>query len=638
MANSLLPLFLLHFCLLHTTRADPGACTTLLVGRNATIDGSVFVTHSMDEANNDFRLIHVPAKNHTLPAQRPVYPDYENYPRVVSADIAPDYAPVGNQTVSTPLGTIPQVAHTYAFLDLSYGAVNEHQLAIGESTCSAVTVGLPNNVPGGQAMFWVGELSHLAMERCQTARCAVQLMGELAEKYGFYGAGEREGGGETLTVADPKEAWVFHVLAGADDEGGNAIWVAKRLPDNQMTVVSNMFTIRAVNLTDSDNYYGRKEMHAIALKQGWWDGITDFDFTAAFSIGEYSHEYYSGRRMWRALSLVAPSLKLDPTVGSPLNASGLGPNQEFYPWGVVPDTPVQLQTLQAIHRDHYENTSFDLTQGLAAGPFSSPNRWGGASHEHAIVGGAWERPISVYRVNYNHITQLRSWLPDEVGPCLWFGPHVPHGTVYNPIYIGAQMVPLTYSSGNMAQYDSTIAWWRHAVVSNWAQLKWSYMIEDIRKEQTALAEGFVAAQKLVEVQAVALIQRNRMKEARTLLRGHVQTSADLTATTWAALTNTLITKYKDGFVDQTPGKISAVGTPVGYPSWWLHAVGFDKFPKMSPMVCGSGGSGSGGEGGSGGGGQANQELVELRRKVLLLENEIEQLKKSGVVGGGAVAQ
>ena len=591
--------------LITATLADPGACTTLLVGRNASIDGSTYVTHSMDEANNDFRLIYVPAKNYTLPATRPVYVDYENYPRVVDANISPSYAPVGNQKTSTPIGYIPQVAHTYSYLDLSYGAVNEHQLAIGESTCSAVTVGLPLTVKGGKAMFWVGELSHVAMERCKTSRCAVQLMGALAEKYGFYGDGEREGAGETLTVADPNEAWVFHVAAGADDEGGNAIWVAKRLDDNEMTVVSNMFTIRTVNLTDTQNYYGRLEMHAIAIKNGWWDGISEFDFTATFSIGEYSHVYYSGRRMWRALSMVAPSLNLDPTIGSPLNAT------EFYPWSVEPDTKIDIQTLQSIHRDHYENTSFDLTHGLAAGPFSSPNRWGGSTNEHSIQGGAWERPISVYRVNYNHITQLRAWMPREVGACMWFGPHVPHGTVYNPIYVGAQMVPSTYSSGNMAEYDPDISWWRHAFVSNWAQLKWSYMIGDIRQKQHVLESNMFTAQPVIEQQVMTLIQNGEIEQGRKLLKEHVQAMADLTSKTWLKFSKTLITKYKDGFVDLIPGDINAVGKPVGYPKWWLKAVGFDQFPKESPKLCNG----------------ADNEVMTLKKKIELLEHQIDALKK-----------
>jgi dipeptidase len=135
----------------------------MLVGKKASVDGSVMVTHSMDEANNDFRLVYVPAKTHPLASQRPVYHDHEIYPRLVSADVSPSYAPRPDEPqfpVSKPIGSIPQVNHTYGFLDLSYGALNEHQLAIGESTCSARTVGKPGDgSPGsGTALFWVGPI------------------------------------------------------------------------------------------------------------------------------------------------------------------------------------------------------------------------------------------------------------------------------------------------------------------------------------------------------------------------------------------------------------------------------------------------------------------------------------------------
>jgi dipeptidase len=578
----------------------------------------------MDEANNDFRLVYIPAKDYIDPdsTPRPVYVDYEDYPRVVSSAISPNYAPTGTQNDSVPIGYIPQVAHTYGYLDLSYGALNDQNLAIGESTCSAKTVGIPVSA-GGKALFWVGELSHVAMERCATARCAVQLMGELAEKYGFYADGEREGAGETLTVADTMEAWVFHVLAGADDEGGSAIWVAKRVPADQMTVVSNMFTIREVDLDDKENYYGRTDMEEVAKKNGWWDGVAPFDFTAAFSIGEYSHEYYSGRRMWRALSLAAPSLALDPTIGSPLNSSGLGENQTFYPWSVIPDAPLRVQDLQKTHRDHYEGTPFDITKGLAAGPFSSPNRWGGAANELSIHGGAWERPISVYRVNYNHITQLRSWLPRVIGGCLWFGPHVPHGTVYVPVYVGAQIVPSAYSTGNMGTYDRKIAWWRHAFVSNWAQLKWSYIIQDVNDAQSMLEKSFFDQQPKVEANATALFAAGKIQEARDVLAEQSRAAENLTALTWLQLADDLVTKYKDGFVDTKPGDISKVGHPVGYPTWWLRAVGFPSFPAASPTTCHTRDKVVEEEERG-----CKSEVVELREKVLLLERRLRELEWS----------
>lgn len=122
---------------------------------------------------------------------------------------------------------VVQVSHTYALIEGLYGIINEHQVqtkvllvyprtharapsaccpadeqtarppavpvpppqvAIGESTCSGRFWAKPKGVDGGQALLEVGELSAIALERCATARCAIQTMGDLASQYGYYGA------------------------------------------------------------------------------------------------------------------------------------------------------------------------------------------------------------------------------------------------------------------------------------------------------------------------------------------------------------------------------------------------------------------------------------------------------------------
>ena len=96
----------------------------------------------------------------------------------------------------------------------------------------------------------IDTLSYLAMERCRSSREAVELMGSFATRYGFYGPPDSfEGSGESLIVGDPDEAWAFQILS--DPTGTSAIWAARRLPDTDMTVVANMFTIRVVDGSDS---------------------------------------------------------------------------------------------------------------------------------------------------------------------------------------------------------------------------------------------------------------------------------------------------------------------------------------------------------------------------------------------------
>ncbi len=105
---------------------------------------------------------------------------------------------------TAPLGFIPQVEHTFAYFDGSYGMMNEHQLSIGESTCGA-KVAAYSPARGGEALMEASTLTRLALQRCKTARCAVLLMGDLAETYGFAGSEDpMEEGQQTGRGAQPR--------------------------------------------------------------------------------------------------------------------------------------------------------------------------------------------------------------------------------------------------------------------------------------------------------------------------------------------------------------------------------------------------------------------------------------------------
>lgn len=191
-----------------------------------------------------------------------------------------------NQSAFAPIGYIPEVAHTYAYFEETYGAINEHQVGIGESTCSGVFGTKPATM-GGHALFSVDTLTQLAMERTTTARAAVKLMGAMAEAHGFYGAGSFEGTAESLLVTDPNEGFIFHILP--DPTGKSAIWAAQRVPDDHVATVANAFVIRGVDLTKPHEFLCSASVHAVAKAKGWWkpsDGL--LDFTALYSDGEYA--------------------------------------------------------------------------------------------------------------------------------------------------------------------------------------------------------------------------------------------------------------------------------------------------------------------------------------------------------------
>ena len=167
-------------------------------------------------------------------------------------------------------------------------------------------------------------------------------------------------------VSDPKEGWVFHILP--DPTGTTAIWAAQRVPAGHVAVVPNIFIIRDIDLTDTANFLGSASLYTVAKAKGWWTPGTPLDFTAVYSDGEYAHKYYSGRRLWRAFDLLAPSKKFSPDYDNMRTARP-------YPFSVKPDKPVSIHDVMAIMGDSLEGTPYDLTQGLAGGPFGSPDRF-----------------------------------------------------------------------------------------------------------------------------------------------------------------------------------------------------------------------------------------------------------------------
>lgn len=361
------------------------SCTTVISGRGASVDGSVMATHSNDgEGITDPRLVYVPAQDYPEGSMRPIFASPENYPRYVGIEKhAPEYFPSNCQAgeeackVFEPIGFIPQVNHTYAYKEATYGVMNEKQVAIGESTCSGVFAALGKH-QGGHALLSVDQLSYIAMERASSAREAVQIMGDLAVTYGFYGASfSFEGGSESLMVIDKNEGFVFHILA--DPTGKSAIWVAARVPDDSIAVVANMFSVREVDLSDTFNFLGRQDMWEIAEAEGLWTPGQPMDFTATFSDGEYSHKYYSGRRMWGVYRLLAPSQHL------PAEYTNLKTHSP-YPFAVPVDAPITVQDLMRVHRDWYNGTRFSTSEGLQGGAFGSPDRYNGGSGEKEVPG------------------------------------------------------------------------------------------------------------------------------------------------------------------------------------------------------------------------------------------------------------
>mmetsp|Transcript_59209 Transcript_59209/g.138685 ORF Transcript_59209/g.138685 Transcript_59209/m.138685 type:complete len:587 (-) Transcript_59209:132-1892(-) len=550
--------------------SQTAACTVFAVGKMATQDGSVLISHSDDGSpTNDARLLYVPAAEHGPDAKRPIYYTAELFPRYLGYHRGPAYEPnadTKSYNLSSPIGYIDQVPHTFGYQSGTYGVLNQHGVSVAESTCSAVfgtcgkgvSVGCEPGRKVGSALMSIDTLSYLAMERCRSSREAVELMGAMATKYGFYGPPDSfEGSGESLIVGDPDEAWAFQILS--DPTGTSAIWAAKRLPDDQMTVVANMYTIREVDASDKDNYILSSNIFDIAKSKGWWKEGTPFDFTLMYSGGEYAHKYYSGRRMWRALQMAKPSLTL-PASYEDIRYKAV------YPWSVTPDAKVSHHDLMAWHRDWYAGTPFDMTKGIQAGPFGSPDRYQTASSK---VKGSWERSIALYRTNAVYVQQLHhpgAGRPEGTASVAWYAAGPPHYAAFVPIPSGVNETIHALQFANPKKFENYSMNWLVRRVMDVCQIRFDVMHRDVYNAQQAM-----------EMDGDALVQKVRLANfsSPTELNKAFQEHADKVLLKWKELMPYLISRFSDNTDIESMQSLN-------YPDAWLEGSGYKDGPPAAP--------------------------------------------------------
>jgi dipeptidase len=558
-----------------------GKCTAIGIGKDATVDGTIMVAHTDDAGNDasDLRLVRVPAKDHAPEAVRPVYRFRDGFPRLVDESRSPEYGAMAGgseaQEKSKPLGYIKEVNHTYAYWDQEYGMMNEHQLTIGESTCGARTVAFPldNEAKNGKALFGIEELSKVALERCVTARCAIQTMGDLGMEFGFYAEEDRADSGEALVLGDKEELWVFHILPSPS--GAQAIWAAQRVPDDHTVVVANDFVIQQMDLSDKagDNFMYSSNMLRIASKRGWWNGEEEFNFFQVFGFEPKRFDpvlgLYSGRRMWRFNSLINAEYN---ATANPY--TGYIPSQcSAYPPFTKPDNKISLERLFDILADHYEGTAFDLTKGSAAGPFGNPNRFEGHQKGEKYLKGGFERPISIYRGTFSFVLQSSSEIPDFLGGVAWYGQDQPSGSVYVPIYGGMESLATGYQWPKQSEFSLDSTWWAFNFVNNWMQLGYNKMLEDVLSAKYKLQKEAIKLHQLV-IESTRVIPSESV--AKKLSSEMSQKFMDYVGREWWSLAFKLIAKYSNGLV--TTGEGPGQRKAPGYPNWWLKEVGYTDWP------------------------------------------------------------
>jgi len=580
------------------------ACTIVAVGKDASASGSPIVSHTDDSgaSTTDIRLVRVPRKKWLPGSLRPLHDWADGYPRVVSAERSPEYAPVAGQRETAPIGHIPQVPETFAYWDMDYGVQNERGLSIGESTCTAKTVGWPATPdrPWGRCRAGIEDLSKIALERCETARCAVQVMGDVAVAQGFYSADsgmpespDYSDSAEALVVADaaPGETWIFNVMTGKNN--ASAIWAAQRVPSDHVVAVGNSFTIRRMDFGDSDNFLYSPGVTDLAEEMGWWKRDEPFDFFKAYgyqpdtsgkdpAVAELLENvlaFYSGRRMWRIFSLLSPEegAKLDPNKGN------LPRTEDPYPGSVpAPRGSVTARMVMDVLRDHYEGTPYDLTKGMAAGPFGTPNR--GPVPPRGTM-GLWERAISMHRGSWSYVLEAR-----PAGRSIsWLGYDSPHGTAYLPFFgAAARGAPESFHSheGCMSKFSDKVAWWAFNLVNQYSDINFALINRDVREKARAIedeAEKQVQAW-LAEAEMAGMAPGHYGElAAAELLTSRSNAFAEAKVAEWWSFAFSLFAKF--GRYAVTSNESANGEVLQRYPDWWIASpeVGYTLWAPQGPF-------------------------------------------------------
>ncbi|MFW6096309.1 MAG: dipeptidase, partial [Bacteroidota bacterium] len=498
-------LILLPFSLLSQDKSDwkggfPEGCTSITVGKAASFDGSVMTSHTDDSHRTRAWMDFEPAKDHSEDETVPMYKR-----KADDSLTMPAYK-------HEEIGEIPQVEHTNAYLNTAYPSMNEHQLAIGEST-----FGGRDELQSDAGLIDCQRLCQLMLERAETARGAIELADDLLSQFGWNDYGE------CLTIADTEEVWHLEIVGPGEGKVG-AVWVAQRVPDDHIAVNANASTIKEIDLDDSDYFMASDNIYEVAEENGWWDESEgEFKFCYAYAPDSRT-SVASRRREWRVFDLLAPSLDLNPT-------------SENYPFSVKPDEKVTLSDMAKVFKDYYQGTPYDMRRNITttnedgeevisplANPFMPYDQldiqdvnggWFSVDDETGDVDFLGERTIARWYTMYGTIIQCRDWLPDEIGGIVWLAQDNIASSIYIPVYCNNTDLPESYKvKARETGYSRESAWWAFNRLGTLAAQRWGDMHKDVDSVWNPWQEQLFEEQKEIDEKAKELYEEEKKAKKR----------------------------------------------------------------------------------------------------------------------------
>ena len=510
------------------------ACTNFIVGKKASADGSVICSYNADSYGAFMNLARYPAAKHKKGDMRKIFEwDTNKY-----------------------LGEIPEAEETYSVV----GNINEWQLTIGETT-----YGGREEMVDSTGIIDYGSLIYIGLQRSKTAREAIQVMTSLVEKYGYCSEGE------TFTICDPNEAWILEMQGCGPDRQKSkerVVWVARRIPDEAICGHANQSRIGRFPMKDKQNVLYSKNVVKYARTMGWYEGRDeDFSWKLVYAFPDFSGRRICDARVWSFFNHHVSGMdRYLPW------ALGKDKDAEDMPLWVIPEKKVSVQDIMQDMRDHFEGTPLAIdSTDIGAGIWHMPYR---PTPLYFKVDGKDyfnERPTSTQQTSWSFVSQMRSWLPREVGGCFWFGNDDGNMVAYTPIYCSMTERPECYNTPGADELNFSMknAYWVENWVSNMVYPRYSALFPALKAVRDSLEQSYFAQQPQIEAEAQSMEPQQRQR----FLNEYSVRQAQQMLARWQQLATYLIVKYNDMAVKpEKDGRFlrtkHGLGAPVkrpGYP-------------------------------------------------------------------------
>lgn len=515
-----------------TIAAAASACTNFIVGKKASADGSVMCTYNADDYGMFIGLAHYAAGTHAKGTMR----------KIIDWDTKKYH------------GEIPEAPQTYNVI----GNINEFQVTIGETT-----YGGREEMVDTTGIIDYGSLIYIALQRSKTAREAIKVMTGLAEKYGYNSEGE------TFTICDPNEAWIMEMMGCGGDKKQKVVWVAVRIPDDAISGHANQSRIGVFSQYKTEVLHS-KNVVSFAKEKGWYKGSDkDFSWKNTYAFPDFSGRRICDARVW---SFFNHHKDMSRWLAWAL---GKDKNAEDMPLWIIPDKKLSVKDLEADMRDHYEGTVMSVADGsdIGGGIWQMPYR--PTPLFYKVNGKQYfnERPTSTQQTGFSYVSQMRSWMPREIGGVLWFGNDDGNMVAYTPIYCGNTVQPECYNTpgADAVTFSMKNAYWVCNWVSNMVYPRYSLMFPSLKQVRDSLENDYLANQQAVEAKAQELYKTDKA-QALSYLNAYSNEKAQQMLTRWKQLAFYLIVKYNDmtvkpeknGKFERTPEGIGATVARPGY--------------------------------------------------------------------------